>query len=363
MKAPLFAAAIVLWAGVAAAHKPSDSYLVLRPEGRAVAARWDVALRDLEQAIGIDTDGDGAITWGEVRARRDAIAAYALARLEVAAAGDPCRAGAAELRIAHHTDGAYAALDVAFTCPRPVDDLRLRYGLFFEFDPQHRGVLRVETAGEVQTAVFTVDAPRQQVVLRADGTPSSGWGFGRDGVRVLWTAPHHSLFLIGLLLAAARPRRRGGPATPAPPALAGALQVAAAIAVAESIGLSLAAVGWVQVPAPMVQTGIALSVAVALLDAARPLLTRGRWLFGFAFGLLHGVAFAGALAARVPVTSLVTALAGFTAGVVGGQLALAAGILPLTDLAYRCAAERGRAFGNMQAGPRLGPFLRRSSTG
>jgi hypothetical protein len=75
MRRLALAAAVLLYASAAHAHKPSDSYLDLRADGARFAAQWDIALRDLEQAIGLDADGDGAITWGEVRTRRDAIAA------------------------------------------------------------------------------------------------------------------------------------------------------------------------------------------------------------------------------------------------------------------------------------------------
>src|SRR4051794_16869134 len=62
------------------AHKPSDSYLTLGVEGNTIAGQWDIALRDLDFAIGLDTNGDGAISWGEVRAKHSDIAAYAMSR-------------------------------------------------------------------------------------------------------------------------------------------------------------------------------------------------------------------------------------------------------------------------------------------
>ena len=74
---------VVVWAAAAQAHKPSDSYLVLRQTGSSVQGQWDIALRDLDYAIGLDADSDGAITWGELRARRDAITSYALSRLQL----------------------------------------------------------------------------------------------------------------------------------------------------------------------------------------------------------------------------------------------------------------------------------------
>jgi hypothetical protein len=50
-----------------------------------VQGQWDIALRDLDFAIGLDQDSDGDITWGEVKAKHEDIAAYALARLAVGA--------------------------------------------------------------------------------------------------------------------------------------------------------------------------------------------------------------------------------------------------------------------------------------
>ena len=43
---------LLLLASLAAeAHKPSDSYLHLRIDGARVTGQWDIALRDLEQAL------------------------------------------------------------------------------------------------------------------------------------------------------------------------------------------------------------------------------------------------------------------------------------------------------------------------
>ena len=59
------------------AHKPSDAYLTLNRDGAALSGQWDVALRDLDNALTLDANGDDAITWGAVRAKHAAITAYA----------------------------------------------------------------------------------------------------------------------------------------------------------------------------------------------------------------------------------------------------------------------------------------------
>jgi signal transduction histidine kinase len=60
---------IALLSSPAAAHKPSDSYLTLRGEPDGIAVRWDIALRDLDYVLQLDRDGNGELTWGEVRQR------------------------------------------------------------------------------------------------------------------------------------------------------------------------------------------------------------------------------------------------------------------------------------------------------
>ena len=103
-------------AAPAHAHKPSDSYLALRIEDARVAGQWDIALRDLDFAIGLDANGDGDITWGELRARHADVAAYALARLKLRSNGADCPLQAGEHQVDDHSDGAYAVLKFNADC-------------------------------------------------------------------------------------------------------------------------------------------------------------------------------------------------------------------------------------------------------
>jgi len=50
----LLAFAALLASGAALAHKPSDSYLTLAVDGETVTGQWDIALRDLDFALGLD---------------------------------------------------------------------------------------------------------------------------------------------------------------------------------------------------------------------------------------------------------------------------------------------------------------------
>ncbi|MGZ5132098.1 MAG: HupE/UreJ family protein, partial [Caldimonas sp.] len=73
----LLALGLAAASGLASAHKSSDSYLQLDASPGELGVRWDIALRDLDIALDLDTDGDGKLTWGEVKAAWPRIESYA----------------------------------------------------------------------------------------------------------------------------------------------------------------------------------------------------------------------------------------------------------------------------------------------
>src|SRR3979490_261981 len=153
MKA-LAALLILLVASSALAHKPSDSYLAISVEGANITGQWDIALRDLDFAIGLDDSGDGDITWGEVKAHHADIAAYSLARLKLRSGEAECPARATEFLVDDHSGGAFSVMLFEARCPDEVTTLEIVYSLFADLDPQHRGLLRLEHGTGTRTAIF-----------------------------------------------------------------------------------------------------------------------------------------------------------------------------------------------------------------
>jgi len=322
---------LLLFAGAVSAHKPSDSYLTVEIEGRAIQGQWDIALRDLEYAIGLDDSGDGQITWGELKAHHDGIAAYALARLTIAGDGRPCDLRAGEQLVERHTDGAYTVLRFRASCPGAPDTLEVGYRLFFDLDPSHRGLLRLVRQGQTQTAVFGPEQPR----LEFDSAAASPWrafaDFAREGVWHIWVGYDHILFLLSLLLPSVVSRRGRSWLAVASfrPALIEVLKVVTAFTAAHSITLSLAALGFVNLPSRWVESAIAASVLLAALNNLYPLVTSRLWLCAFGFGLVHGLGFASVLGdLGLPKDSLITALVAFNLGVEAGQAAIVGLFLP-----------------------------------
>jgi hypothetical protein len=350
----LLLAAATLWAGQALAHKPSDSYLSLTlsppapaasgaASGAALTGRWDIALRDLDFAIGLDADGDGQITWGEVRARHAEIAAYAQARLAVKADGADCAISIGAQMVDDHTDGAYTVLPLQFLCGSATAPTRLDidYRLFADIDPQHRGLLNLTAAGLTRTAVLGPQAAQQVFALAETSAWRQFASYAREGVWHIWIGFDHILFLLSLLLPAVlvwqglhhgggKSRGRWAPVGRFSEAFWDVLRIVTAFTVAHSITLSLATLGYLSLPSRVVESAIAASVVLAALNNVWPLFRGRRWAVAFLFGLIHGFGFASVLSdLGLPQDTLLLALLGFNLGVEGGQLAIVVAFLPL----------------------------------
>jgi hypothetical protein len=140
----------------ALAHKTSDSYLRVRIEGTAIRGEWELALHDLEFAIGLDANEDGSITWGEVKAKRDAILDYAQFRLGIEADGRrvPMRFET-DLQIDQLANGAFVVLRFGGMAPTEPESVGIDYQVFFDLDRLHRGLALVDVGGQAQQAVFS----------------------------------------------------------------------------------------------------------------------------------------------------------------------------------------------------------------
>lgn len=322
--------ATLLLGAPAAAHQPSDAYLTLQVgesgAGR-IDGRWDIALRDLDHALGLDRDQDGKLTWGEVRHREAAIAAYALARLALASEQGACTTAADSLALDHHGQSAYAVLGFSATCPGSPRALDLRYDLLFDLDPSHRGLLNVAWSG-TSTAVLGPETGTLHLVPTGAPVGSVLASYLGEGFRHILIGYDHILFLLALLLAVMLRLAQGGVARRR--GLVELTAVVSAFTLGHSITLALAALDVVDPPARLIESLIAASVVLAALNNVVPIVQRRLWLIALGFGLIHGFGFAGVLRELgLPDQSLIVALFGFNLGVELGQLAIVALCVPL----------------------------------
>ncbi|MBY8964239.1 HupE/UreJ family protein [Algiphilus sp. NNCM1] len=318
------------------AHKPSDSYLQLTVEKSQVEGRWDVALRDLHELVGLDPDGNGEVTWQEVRDSRSAIIAATLPRLTLRSAGAVCDVATGALRIAEHSDGLYAALAFDGQCAAPVEQLSVHYDLLFDIDPSHRGLLRLELGGRTYSTILQPTARQFDVSLEQPALGPLFWTYLRQGAWHIWAGFDHLLFLLCLLLPAVLQRRQEGwvAATDARRATMELVAIITAFTVAHALSLSAAALDWLQLPTRWVETAVAATIIFAALNNLLPLVQRRLWMVAFFFGLIHGAGYAGVLAGLgFDAPTLALALLAFNLGVEGGQILIAAACLPFAWMA------------------------------
>lgn len=323
---------ILLGSSLAFAHKASDSYLNLNLKSSNLTGRWDVALRDLDYAIGLDDNDDGAITWRELKIHRVAVESYLFSKLELRSENQACKLNASGYLVDNHTDGAYVVLPFSSNCSSN-GTLHVNYNLLFDLDPQHRGLLNLETVGGTQTAIFSPENHNLRFVLHEQSPVSQFLEFVREGVLHIWGGIDHILFLLALLLPSVLRRENGRwlPVGNFRNALRSVLKIVTAFTLAHSITLSLAALEVVNLPSRLVESTIAASVVLAALNNVFPVVQeRRRWLVAFGFGLIHGFGFASVLSdLELTREILLRSLVGFNIGVELGQLSIVMLFLPL----------------------------------
>ena len=157
---------------LAGAHSASDAYLTLTYEGSISTGRseihgqWDISLRDLDFVLKLDDDGDGRVTWGEMRNHQAAIEGYVYRYLQVeGGAANKCSIKPRRQMIDDHADGAYVALFFDVICASAPKKLTVHYNLFFAIDPSHRGIFLMKTGANVATALLAPENAKIDLVL------------------------------------------------------------------------------------------------------------------------------------------------------------------------------------------------------
>ncbi|WP_291994048.1 HupE/UreJ family protein [Candidatus Accumulibacter sp. ACC003] len=181
--------------------------------------------------------------------------------------------------------------------------------------------------GAYSTTLVHPSQPWLEVAAERGWLAVSG-AFLRHGVDHILLGYDHLLFVFALILIVGQTRML--------------LWTITAFTLAHSITLALATLGVVRVAGPPVEASIALSIVLLACEIVRrqrgqaSLSARWPWLVAFAFGLLHGLGFASALASiGLPRGDIPVALAAFNVGVEVGQLAFIAVVLGAFALARR----------------------------
>ena len=190
----------------------------------------------------------------------------------------------------------------------------------------------VYTDGDSFEHLLTPAAPLVTVPAHPGGA-SVAWTYLALGVEHILAGIDHLLFVLALTLIATSTREL--------------IKAVTAFTAAHSVTLAAATLGFVHVPPPPVEALIALSIVFVALEIVRAregsagLAARRPWIVAFAFGLLHGLGFAGALSqVGLPAGHIPLALLFFNVGVEVGQLSFIAVVLGAAALLARAGADR-----------------------
>lgn len=321
------------------AHTLSVSHLdiVVPPDGSAPQIELDLAIRDLALSLPLDANHDERVTWDELQAIKEPLYAMVKSGLVVSSGSTPCTLQPTLLATRQYDDGAYATVALRAQCIS-TKNLKVRYALLFDVDPQHRALVTFHNDGKLGTGIASTDTRDIEIGAVQASNSNPFLQFLREGIHHILIGYDHLAFLLSLLLPAALlwRDRQWQPSPGVRHSLGHVLGIVTAFTLAHSITLSLAALGWITPASRWVEAAIAASVLLAALNNVWPVVTRRVWLVGFGFGLVHGFGFAGALSELgLPTGARLASLVGFNLGVEIGQMAVVALVLPILLLVRR----------------------------
>lgn len=320
-----------LWTLTVFGHARNYTTLLLQRQGETIRLAADIKLKDIEAYYGSAWTARPDLPPVEAEKRATVLKQYVQERFHV-------RAGEAECSLQPDTrpleidrDHPYGKFEFEVRCPTLSGELELRYDLFFDKVPDHLGVLALEQ-GKEESSLMVFSAKERSFRWKPQSRNLPFFAFLKEGIWHIWIGLDHILFLLVLLLAAPLRWEKGRwvPITSFREIAVGALKTVTAFTVSHSITLILASTGVLLLPSRLVESVIALSIAVASLNNFRPFLAHSSWPIAFVFGFIHGFGFASVLQELgTDRSAFASMLFGFNLGVEVGQLVIVAAALPL----------------------------------
>ena len=325
----------------AQAHELEQSFVFLTISDDSIEGRLEINLIDLNKMIQTDLPEDKTANLEMIEPYFDTIREYINNNVAIDL-GEGFKATEFDLITYPHLQ--YLLVPFSFdNLPAIPDYIDLEYSVLMDINPQHKGIVVIEN--DWRSGTFHAETNIVLAFSEGDGSkrltlsgPTIMQGYiemMKLGVHHIWEGIDHILFLIALLLPCVLRRVDGKwqSVDKFYPAFIYVVKVVTVFTVAHTITLSAATLGWLSMPSRLVESIIAISIAIAALDILVPIF-RGRiWIIIFIFGLFHGFGFASVLAEyRIPDDYLTWSLLAFNIGVELGQIAIVVAVVPVLYL-------------------------------
>lgn len=333
MRLPRVLLAGVIALGIMAAARAHQVNLstarVTMGDDRSVAVEVGLKGSDADRLAGteiFDAQRDH-VDPARVAASAAPIIAYVAAHITVSGAGGrACLPDTAALV----PDGDGVIFRSRFSCQEIGGDIVYRSTVLTDADPAARQVVLIGEGDNAPQALL--DASNNSVTLSAPAPSllTTLQSYLVTGIEHIFLGYDHIAFLVAVVLWARR--------------LVPVIKIVTAFTVAHSITLSLATLNIVVVLSGIVEPAIAASIVFVAMENFFTRDIDSRWRVTFAFGLIHGFGFAGALREiGLPTNAVATALAAFNIGVEIGQVAIVSIVIPaLIVLDQLAAVDRAK---------------------
>ncbi|MGI9318141.1 MAG: HupE/UreJ family protein [bacterium] len=338
----IIALTVLSWLSVSSAygHAKGEDYIFINIEEQGIVGEFQINIDELRDKLGIDIPKVGSVDVDVLRKSETTVYNYIEQNFSIGPQqAPPFQIGFTGVKIGKKI-GKFVTYPFRIKSESIPDKLTIRHNMFYEGDRNHRGLLLVQynaktdiNYGEEHTAL--IFNPNNQVQeLDLNNVP----GLLRmrqmiiQGMWHIWIGIDHILFLLALILPTVLVRKHpdwhpvGRPAS----SVRSLLAIVTVFTLAHSITLFLAAFNIVQVGERLVESVIALSIAVVALNNIFQWVSKGSLFTIFFLGLFHGLGFASVMG-NLPfrMVDLVGMVIMFNIGVELGQIAIVIALFPI----------------------------------
>ncbi|WP_185806962.1 HupE/UreJ family protein [Bacillus sp. HMF5848] len=314
------------------AHALSASFGTLEITENEASFTFSIDELSVIESVNLDQNNDGKLSTEEVSSATSAINEWIGRNLTIQVNGMTQRLSITNMMLEPKND--LTVLTSSFTFP--VSDASETITIVDNFykdskdNTTYTHFLSIKQGDSTNEFLFKGDNRELNVELataageevQVSGNP--WWQFFVLGMEHIITGYDHLLFLFALLLARQTFKQL--------------VMVVTSFTVAHSITLTLGYLNIFVLPGRFVESVIALSICYVAIENIFRKEVKNRWGLTFAFGLIHGLGFAGLLSEMtIPKSHLVASLLSFNLGIEVIQIALVAILIPILTRVQKLA--------------------------